>query len=76
MLQFNDSESKADILCVASNKCTKVWILYSGCSYHMRTHQEGFTTFNLDNLGFIYLCNDKAYTITEMTQIIISIDDG
>lgn len=76
MVQIDDFGSELDILCVLSNKCTYVWILDAGYSYHMKSNREWFTTFRIGNFGFIYLGGDKACTITRMIQIKIYMDDG
>lgn len=42
----------------------------------MTSHREWFTTFRSRNFGFVYIGDDKTCTITRMTQIKISMDDG
>ena len=39
VVQIDDYENEADILCVSSSKCIDVWILDSGYSYHITLHQ-------------------------------------
>lgn len=75
VIQTYDSGNEANILCVSFSKCTNAWIPDSNYSYHVTSHSKWFTTFKSGNLGF-YMGDDKAWNITWMWQIKISMDIG
>lgn len=76
VVQTNDSGSEAYMMCVSSSKWTNVCILDSSCSYYMASHYKWFTISRSDNFVFVYMSDDKAYTITRMRQIKIAMDDS
>ena len=76
VVQYDDSCSEEDFLCVSSIKCTDACILDFGCSYHMTMHREWFNPFISGDFGFVYLGDDKTCTITRKGKIKISLDDG
>ncbi|KAE8655753.1 Retrovirus-related Pol polyprotein from transposon TNT 1-94 [Hibiscus syriacus] len=68
--------SEGDMLSISTTELTDVWILDSGCSYHITPNREWFLTYMSVNSGFVYLGDDRCCNIVGIGEVGIKMFDG
>lgn len=75
---IDSSDSDGDLLLVSPgiNYLAEVWILNSGCSYHMCHYREWFDTYNPYNGGTVLIDNNAACKTIGIWIIKVKMFDG
>jgi len=69
-------DSDGDMLSVSTTQFSDVWILDSGCSYHITPNKEWFTTYRSANSSCVYLGDDRCCNIVGIGDVRIRMYDG
>ncbi|KAE8686874.1 cytochrome P450 71A9-like [Hibiscus syriacus] len=72
----NSDCSEGDMLSISTTQLTDVWILDSGCSYHITPNREWFLTYMSVNSGSVYLGDDRCCNIVGIGEVRIKMYDG
>lgn len=66
----------SNVLLVATNSTEKLWILDSGCSFHMIPNKDWFISFKSINGRQVLIGNNKAYKIARIGTFRFKLHDG
>ncbi|KAE8712608.1 hypothetical protein F3Y22_tig00110239pilonHSYRG00037 [Hibiscus syriacus] len=69
----NSDYSEGDMPSISTTQLMNVWILDSGCSYHITPNREYFLTYRSINSGSVYLGDDRCYNIVGIGDVRIKI---
>ncbi|KAL4304503.1 hypothetical protein GQ457_10G014750 [Hibiscus cannabinus] len=77
LVQNDNSDcSDGDMLSVSTTQLMDAWILDSGCSYHITSNREWFSTYMHVNCGSVYLGDDSCCNIVGIGEVRIRMYDG